>query len=123
MVPLVPTWSWALEYIRPALAGKLPGALIIDAMPEWRAIREQRAAASHLSIAAIGEDEFGPHSLHDWRHTHTVALLRAGYDEQIAADHLGHKDTGLVRKVYGRFKATAFDYAKVNVSRGVAGGG
>jgi hypothetical protein len=25
-----------------------------------------------LKIAAVGEDEYGPHSLHDWRHTHNV---------------------------------------------------
>jgi integrase len=111
-VPLVPELAWTLEHIRPALADKLPNARAFDATPEWRAIDEQRAAADALELRAIGEEEFGQHSIHDWRHTHTVALLRWGYSEQIAADHLGHKNTTLVRERYGRFKPTAYDYAK-----------
>jgi hypothetical protein len=71
-VPLVPEWSWTLDHIRPVLSGKPTGAPIIDGIPEWRAIREQRRVASELKIAAVGEDEYGPHSLHDWRHTHNV---------------------------------------------------
>lgn len=111
-VPLVPELAFVLDYITPALAGKMPTAPIIDGVPEWRAIDVQRAAASSLKITAVGEDEYGVHSIHDWRHTHAVALTRAGYIEQIPADHLGHKDTSLVRKVYARFKPTKHDYAR-----------
>jgi integrase len=111
-VPLVPELVWTLDFIRPALERKLATASIIDDVPEWRAIDEQRATAKRLEIVAVGEDAFGEHSIHDWRHTHAVAVLRAGYIEQIAADHLGHKDTSLVRTTYGRFKPTKHDYAK-----------
>lgn len=111
-VPLIPELAWTLDYIRPALEGKTPAAAIIDDVPEWRAIDVQRETAARLTIAAVGEDEFGQHSIHDWRHTHAVAVLRSGYIEQIAADHLGHKDTSLVRTTYGRFKPTKHDYAK-----------
>jgi integrase len=111
-VPLVPELAWTLDYVRPAIEGKLPTAPIIDDVPEWRAIDVQRAAAAELKLVAIGEEDFGPHSIHDWRQTHAVAVLRAGYIEQIAADHLGHKDTSLVRRNYGRFKPTKHDYAK-----------
>jgi integrase len=112
VVPLVPELAWTLDFIRPALEGKLPAAPIVDDVPEWRAIRVQREVATTLELHAIGEEEYGPHSIHDWRHTHTVALLRWGYSEQIAAAHLRHKNTDLVRKVYGVFKPDQHDYAK-----------
>jgi hypothetical protein len=115
-VPLVPELRWTLDYIKPALAGKLSTARAFDETPEWRAIDVQRAAALDLKITAVGQDVFGAHSLHDWRHTHAVALLRWGYSEQIAADHLGHKNTTLVRTNYGRFKTTKHDYAKAPIS-------
>ncbi len=114
-VPLVPELAWALKYLKPLLVGKFQGALVFDGVPEWRAIDEQRAAAAMLKLVAIGEEHFGPHSIHDWRQTHAVALLRWGYNEQIAADHLGHKNTMLVRQNYGRFKPTKYDYAKAAV--------
>lgn len=110
--PLVPELAWTLDHIRPALERKTPTAAIIDGVPEWRAIDVIRATARRLKIAAVGEADFGEHSIHDWRHTHAVAVLRAGYIEQIAADHLGHKNTTLVRERYGRFKPTKHDYAK-----------
>lgn len=111
-VPLVQELRWVLDSLRPALANKLPTALVFDAITEWRAIDVQRAAAKTLELHAIGEDEFGEHSIHDWRQTHAVALLRWGYSEQIAADHLGHKNTTLVRENYGRFRPNEHDYAK-----------
>lgn len=115
-VPLVPELAWTLAYIKPQLIGKFQTALVFDAVPEWRAIDVQRAAAVSLKITAVGEEDFGPHSIHDWRQTHAVAVLRAGYDEQIAARHLGHKNTTLVRENYGRFIPTVHDYAKTQTA-------
>lgn len=113
-VPLVPELAFVLPYIKRAIANKLPNVKAFDDMPEWRALDMQRAAANNATpkIVAIGEAEYGQHSIHDWRHTHAVALLRWGYSEQIAADHEGHKNTGMVRSRYGRFKPTKHDYAK-----------
>jgi integrase len=113
-VPLINEFLWLLPYLRSALAGKLPTAKAFDDIPEWRAIDMQRAAAETATppIVAVGADVFGPHSIHDWRHTHAVALIRWGYSEQIVADHEGHKNTTLVRERYGRFKPTKHDYAK-----------
>jgi integrase len=116
VVPLVPELAWVMKYIRPILKGKLPGAKLFDGLTNWDALDIQRAAAEELKIVAVGEDEFGAHSIHDWRQTHTVALLRWNYSEQIAADHLGHANTTLVRKNYGRFKTTKFDYAKTSAT-------
>jgi integrase len=117
-VPLVKELAWIVPYLAPALARKAKSAFVFDEVPEWRAIDVQRAEARAAKprIRAIGEKEFGEHSLHDWRHTHAVALLRFGYDEQIVANHEGHKNTTLVRERYGRFKPTRHDYAKVGPS-------
>ncbi len=112
VVPLVQELAWTLEFIRPALKDKTKAAHLLENVPEWRAIDVQRETARELEIHAVGEDEFGEHSLHDWRHTHAVALLRFGYSEQIVADHLGHENTTQVRERYGRFKPTKHDYAK-----------
>lgn len=113
-VPLVSELRWVLPYIKRALAGKLPNAKAFDDLPEWKAIDVQRATADTATpkIVAVGEDQYGQHSIHDWRHTHAVALLRWNYAEQIVADHEGHKDTAMVRSTYGRFKPTKHDYAK-----------
>lgn len=118
-VPLVNELAWLVPFLAPALARKAKSALVFDGIEEWRAIDVQRAEADAAKpkIVAVGEKEYGQHSLHDWRHTHAVALLRFGYDEQIVANHLGHKNTTLVRERYGRFKPTKWDYAKVG-SRG-----
>lgn len=118
VVPLVPELAWVMKYIRPLLKGKLPGAKLFEGVHNWDALDIQRAAAARLEIAAVGEEEFGAHNLHDWRQDHTVALLRWNYSEQIAADHLGHGNTNLVRKKYGRFKTTRFDYAKASTKKG-----
>lgn len=110
-VPLVEEFDWTLEYIRPAFEGKLPGIPIFD-VPEWRVIRVIRATAKRLGIVAAGEDVYGPHSIHDWRRTHGVALSRWGYHEQVIADHEGHKNVSLVRTNYARFRSTKLDYAR-----------
>lgn len=116
-VPLVGELRFVLPYIKKAISGKMLGAKAFDDVSEWIALDAQRRAANHAKpkIVAVGEDEFGQHTFHDWRHTHAVALLRWGYGEQIAADHLGHKNTSMVRDNYGRFKSTKHDYAKAKV--------
>jgi integrase len=116
-VPLVPELAWVMKYIRPLLKGKLPGVKLFEGLHNWDALDVQRAVAAELKITAVGEDDFGQHSIHDWRQTHTVALLRWKYSEQIAADHLGHGNTTLVRENYGRFITTRFDYAKTSTTR------
>lgn len=111
-VPLVPENRWVLPYIKKAVDGKLPGQRVFAGLREWVMLDAQRKRANELKIVANGEDQFGQHSIHDWRHTHIVQLLRDGYDEQIAAAHAGHKNTDLIRKVYGVFKPDVHDYAR-----------
>lgn len=111
-VPLVPQLAWTLTYLTPLLKDKTPAVRVFAGLREWELLRAQQATAKARKIVAQGEAKFSPHDLHDWRHTHAVILLRAGYDEQIAAAHLGHKNTDLIRKRYGIYVPDRFDYAK-----------
>lgn len=110
-VPLVEENRWVIPYLKRAIAGKLPDARVFPGVTESSALRRQKKVAKALGIVADGEDVDGQHTLHDWRHTHTVQLLRDGYEEQIAAAHLGDA-VEMVRKVYGRFKPGKEDYAR-----------
>jgi hypothetical protein len=94
--------AWCVDYIRPALAGKLPDALVFDGVKEWWALREHKAAAEAKGLPKS--------TLHDWRHTHAVLMLRAGYKPTVVAHQLGHRDTSLVWKRYGRFLVDSRDY-------------
>lgn len=115
-VPLVRENRWVLPYLRAALKGRLPAAPAFEGVPEWRMLRVQYETMSTLGVVACGAEEFGPHTLHDWRSTHTVQLLRDGYSEQVAAAHLGHANTTMVRTRYGLFRPSAFDYAKATAA-------
>jgi integrase len=93
---------WCVEYIRPALVGKLPDALVFEGVREWWALREHKAAAERKGLPLS--------TLHDWRHTHAVLMLRSGYKPTVVAHQLGHRDTSLVWKRYGRFVIDQRDY-------------
>ena len=94
--------AWTLPHIRPALDGKLPGAMVFER------IREPQALIVHKrAIVAVG---LPMSTLHDWRHTHAVLMLRDGYKPTVVAHQLGHRDTSLVWKRYGRFVVDARDY-------------
>lgn len=94
--------AWTVPYIKPALTGKLPDALVFDGVPEWDALRAHKAAAVAKDLPSS--------TLHDWRHTHAVLMLRAGYKPTVVAHQLGHRDTSLVWKRYGRFLVDSRDY-------------
>jgi integrase len=94
--------AWCVDYIRPALAAKLPDALVFDGVKEWWALRAHQAAAEAKGLPKS--------TLHDWRHTHAVLMLRAGYKPTVVAHQLGHRDTSLVWKRYGRFSVDSRDY-------------
>lgn len=85
-------WCWA--YIEPALVGKLPSALVFpDA--DGRRVGE----VHHAVVEALGLEDS---TLHDWRHTHIVLALKAGYPPIPLARQAGHKDAHLIWTVYGR---------------------
>ena len=95
---------WCVEYIRPALSGKLPDARVFEGVNEWTALREHKAAAERKGLPTS--------TLHDWRHTHAVQMLRDGYKPTVVAHQLGHRDTTLVWKRYGRFIVDSRDYER-----------
>lgn len=94
--------EWAIPYIRPALAGKFDNQLVFEGITEKRALIAHQNAVRALGL---------PHSTnHDWRHTHAVLMLRSGYKPTVVAHQLGHRDTSLVWKRYGRFVVDSRDY-------------
>ncbi|HVT38751.1 MAG TPA: tyrosine-type recombinase/integrase [Gemmatimonadaceae bacterium] len=48
---------------------------------------------------------------HDWRHTYAVQAVRQGMPLPLIAKQLGHANTIMVQRVYGRFLPEASDYA------------
>lgn len=62
----------------------------------WTASDQHRAACKRLDI----ED----YRLHDARHTYAVRAIRGGAPFEFVARQLGHADTTMVVRVYGRFK-------------------
>jgi integrase len=115
-IPLVQENRWLLPILAAAVKGKAPSARVFAGLNKSKALREQRKVATALKVQGVGEEKFSQHDLHDWRHTHTVQLLRDGYDEAIAAAHLGHANTDLVRTRYGVFLVTAADYTRKRVT-------
>lgn len=97
---IVEEWCW--PYIVPAVKGKLPDAKVFEGVNEWTALKEHKAAAKLKGLPDS--------TLHDWRHTHAVLMLRAGYKPTVVAHQLGHRDTSLVWKRYGRFVIDQRDY-------------
>lgn len=93
---------WTINYIRPALVDKVPAA------PVFPGITSQSALRRHDVACTAAEAERG--TLHDWRHTHAVLMLRAGYRPTVVAHQLGHRDTNLVWRRYGRFVVDDRDY-------------
>jgi integrase len=57
------------------------------------------------------------HSMRDFRHTYAVNALLDGMPPQLVAHQLGHKDTTLLMRVYGRFIPADAEYARYYVAR------
>ena len=73
-----------------------PSALLFPHMDRWRVSDAHRAACATLEIEN--------YRLHDARHTYAVRAIRAGAPFEVVAQQLGHSNTSMVTKVYGRFK-------------------
>jgi integrase len=50
--------------------------------------------------------------LHDARHSYAVRQMKDGTDPQIIANNLGHRDTVMLWRVYGKYRPTAHDLAR-----------
>lgn len=96
--------AWAVPHVAEWMAGqRFENALVFEGITEWGALAVHKAAVEALGLP--------PSTLHDWRHTHAVLMLRSGYKPTVVAHQLGHRDTSLVWKRYGRFVVDSRDYA------------
>jgi integrase len=93
-VAYVAEWAW--PYIERHIALLHPGALLFPKTDRWRVSDAHRAACAALGIK--------DYRLHDARHTYAVRAIRAGAPFEVVAQQLGHSNTNMVTKVYGRFK-------------------
>lgn len=96
------TWALSAALTR-RCAELLPDAVLfpslVDSKPLLRAIADA-AKAAQLPVL----------TLHDQRHTFAVNALQLGYKPQAIAHNLGHRDTSLVWKRYGRYVADERDF-------------
>lgn len=65
---------------------------------------------------ALGAVKLTGYTMHDARHSYAVNALRSGMRPEVVAHQLGHRDTTLLMKVYGRYVPEASDYAKANAT-------
>lgn len=92
----VTEWAWPI--IERHVALLTPNACLFPGMNRWTASDKHREACQALEI----ED----YQLKDSRHTYAVRAIRAGAPFEVVARQLGHADTTMVVRVYGRFKPT-----------------
>lgn len=92
--PLSDVFAFLQPILTNAVRGKTPRALLVTA-PEWRLLEQQKQTASAIGVKPI--------TIHQWRHSCAVILLQAGELPANVAHLLGHKDSALVIKRYGRF--------------------
>lgn len=87
-------FEWCWPHIEPALSGKLPSARLFEGISERNALAVHQATVAALDLPKT--------RLHDWRHTHLVLALKAGYPPLPLSRQAGHKDAHLLWTVYGR---------------------
>ena len=92
---------WAIVYLRRHVRELLPNAAVFPGLNRWTVSDKHRAVCKALDI----ED----YQLRDSRHTYAVRAIRAGASYETVAQQLGHADTTMVIRVYGRHKPTRDD--------------
>jgi integrase len=89
---------WAMAFVRDYCRPFLPNGHLFPVTNRWTASDRHREACKALEI----ED----YQLRDSRHTYAVRAIRAGASFEAVARQLGHADTSMVSRVYGRFVPT-----------------
>jgi integrase len=90
----VADWAWPM--VERHISLLTPNAPLFPGINRWTASDKHREACKALEI----ED----YQLKDSRHTYAVRAIRAGAQFEVVAQQLGHVDTTMVVRVYGRFK-------------------
>jgi len=88
----------ALEIVRSYFqkAGLAPGAALFPQARHRTALDRLKKACAAARLPRI--------TIHDWRHVYAVQAVREGMPYHLIANQLGHSNTLMVQKVYGRFK-------------------
>lgn len=89
---------WAMVYLQRHARRLLPNAEVFPGLNRWTVSDKHRAACKSLDIQ--------DYQLRDSRHTYAVRAIRADAPYETIARQLGHTDTTMVIRVYGRFKPT-----------------
>jgi integrase len=95
------TEPWAWTIVERYVATILPDALCFTARGDT-VLKVHRRLSKELGLPVT--------TLHDWRHSYAVWCLKDGVSPTAIARQLGHKDTSLLEKVYGRFIPEPTDY-------------
>jgi len=90
--------DWAWPMIERHIALLTPNAPLFPGINRWTASDKHREACKALGL----ED----YQLKDSRHTYAVRAIRGGASFEFVARQLGHADTTMAVKVYGRFTPT-----------------
>lgn len=98
---MVTVEPWVFPYLKRCTRRLLPNAPVFPYINRWTVSDKHREACHSLEI----ED----YQLRDSRHTFAVRAIRAGASFEAVAQQLGHADTSMAVRVYGRFKPTADD--------------
>lgn len=100
------TEDWCWPYLVAHAASSTPQALLWPRAHE-RYLDWHRKALAHPSFAG-----WPRHTLHDFRHTYSVNSLKDGMPLELLRKQLGHKDTVLIQRNYGRYIAGDADYER-----------
>lgn len=92
---------WALKYLRKHCRHMLPDARVFPGVNRWTASDKHREACK-----AAGIENY---QLRDSRHTFAVRAIKAGASFEVVARQLGHADTAMVVRVYGRYRPSPSD--------------
>ena len=103
-----PTDSWMWDIFAEYAKNFLPDVLIFgDIKPDTTLERITEA----LKETGIDQLEHAPETLHDCRHLYAVFAIKDGLPIHLVARQLGHRDSSLAQKVYGKHEPSADDYA------------
>ena len=95
--------DWAWPRVVKQMRRKLPDAKLFPNTDRWR------ARDAHVAAVKMLSKEFPVYRgywMRDARHTYAVRQVRSGVPLQAVADQLGHANTVLVSRIYGRFVPT-----------------
>jgi len=99
--------EWARKRLAAYIAARrfTPDAPLFQGATERQAWGVQKEAVAALKLQP-------GYRLHDARHSYAVRKMKEGADPQVIANNLGHKDTTMLWKVYGKYRPTMHDLAR-----------